>query len=187
MTQHLLKRRDRRTRRTQRGLTLIEACAVMAVTAVLASTAAPGMQGLIDSRRLDGTAAQLATDVQFVRTEAVSRNLPLRLSFHATSSGSCYVIHSGSANQCDCVAEGPAICRGDAVSIRTVRLADADRVALQANVGSLLFDPQHGTVSPTGTLRVIGGNGRAVHQIVNIMGRVRSCSPGALMPAYHAC
>jgi type IV fimbrial biogenesis protein FimT len=135
-------------RRPQRGLTLTEACTVMAVTAVLAAAAAPGMQTLIDSRRLEGTASQLATDLQFVRTEAVARNEALRLSFHAASGGSCYVIHSGAADQCDCGAGGPAVCHGEARAIRSVRLADADHVALQANVGSLLFDPLHGSRRP---------------------------------------
>ena len=174
-----------RTRQT--GVTLVEACAVMAVTAILASTAAPGMQGLIDTRRLDGAATQLATDIQFVRTEAVSRNLPVRLSIHATAGGSCYVIHTGNAAQCTCDEPGAARCSGGARQIKTVALAAADRVSLESNVGSLLFDPLHGTVSPTGTLRVLGSQGRAVHHVVNIMGRVRSCSPLAAMPGYRAC
>lgn len=171
----------------QRGVTLIEAGVVLAVTAILASTAAPGMQDLIDTRRLDGAATQLATDIQFVRTEAVARNLALRLSLHAAPGGSCYVIHSGAAADCACTAGAPAQCTGDAREIKTVIIASADRLSLQANVASLLFDPLHGTSSPTGTLRVIGSRARAVHHVINIMGRVRSCSPLGLMPGYRAC
>ncbi len=171
----------------RRGFTLIEACVVLAVVAVIASAAAPSMQNLLDARRLDGTATQLATDIQFTRTEAVARNRPLRLSFHATAGGSCYVIHTGHADQCACPAPGPAECSGGALQIRTVTIAAADRVALQANVASVLFDPLHGTSTPTGTLRVIGGDGRAIHHVINIMGRVRSCSPQAAVPGYHAC
>ena len=171
----------------QRGITLVEACIVLAVTAVVATTAAPGMRGLIDTRRLDGTATQLATDLQLIRSEAIARNQPLRLSLHVRATGSCYVIHSGAADQCTCAATGPAQCSGDAVEVKTVTIAGTDRVALQANVASLLFDPLHGTASPTGTLRVTGTGGRAVHHIVNVMGRVRSCSPLAAMPGYRAC
>jgi len=36
-------------------------------------------------------------------------------------------------------------------------------------------------------LRVLGANGRAVHHVVNVMGRVRSCSPLNAMPGYTAC
>ena len=171
----------------QRGVTLVEACTVLAVLAVLVSTATPNLQGLIDNRRLDGAATQLATDIQFVRTEAVARNLPVRLSFHSTADGSCYVLHTGNANQCDCNASGPATCSGGARQIKTVTLTAADRVSLQTNVASVLFDPLHGTSTPTGTLRLVGQQGRAVHHVVNVMGRVRSCSPLGAMPGYRAC
>lgn len=171
----------------QRGVTLVEACTVLAVLAVLVSTAAPNLQGLIDSRRLDGAATQLATDIQFVRTEAVARNLPVRLSFHVIADGSCYVVHTGNADQCDCNAPGPATCSGDARQIKTVALTAADRVSLQTNVASVLFDPLHGTSTPTGTLRLVGQQGRAVHHVINVMGRVRSCSPQGAMPGYRAC
>jgi type IV fimbrial biogenesis protein FimT len=181
-----MKNHPRQTRR-QRGITLVEACTVIAVLAILVSTAAPNLQGLIDSRRLDGAAAQLATDIQFVRTEAVSRNLPVRLSFHATTEGSCYVVHTGNADQCSCDAPGPAVCSGDARQIKTVTLSAADRVSLQTSATSVLFDPLHGTSTPTGTLRLVGQQGRAVHHVVNVMGRVRSCSPLGAMPGYRAC
>ena len=171
----------------QHGITLIEACIVLAVTAIVVGSAAPGMQNLIDARRLDGAATQLATDIQFIRTEAVARNEALRLSWHVAPAGRCYVIHTGNANQCHCAAAGPAQCNGGAREVKTVTIATAEHVALQANVASVLFDPLHGTSTPTGTWRVIGTGGRAVHHVVNLMGRVRSCSPQAAVPGYRAC
>jgi type IV fimbrial biogenesis protein FimT len=67
----------------------------------------------------------------------------------------------------------------------------AGAVTLRANVRSILFDGAKGTTTPTGTLRLIGRDGAAIHQIVNIMGRVRSCSPpqpsGARLPGYPPC
>ena len=171
----------------QRGITLIEACIVLAVTAIVAGSAAPGMQKLIDARRLDGAATQLATDIQFIRTEAVARNEALRLSWHAAPAGSCYVVHTGNANQCSCAAAGPAQCSGGAREVKTVTIAAAERVGLQANVASVLFDPLHGTSTPAGTWRVTGTGGRAVHHVINVMGRVRSCSPQAAVPGNRAC
>jgi len=173
--------------RPQRGITLVEVCAVLAITVVLATTAAPSLRGFIDTRRIDRAATTLATDIQFARTEAVARNQPLRLSLHAMTDGSCYVIHTGAAAQCSCNPTGPALCTGNAQEIRTVILPTSDQVSLLANVGSVLFDPLHGTISPTGTLRLVGTDARAVHHVVNIMGRVRSCSPQAAIPGYRAC
>jgi len=142
---------------------------------------------MLDTRRLDGVATQLATDIQFTRTDAVARNQPLRLSFYAGAGGSCYVIHTGNRSQCQCRAEGPAECVGDARQIKTVTLAAADRVVLQANAGSVLFDPLHGTSTPAATLRLLDPHLREVQHVVNVMGRVRSCSPAGAVPGYSAC
>lgn len=171
----------------QRGVTLIEACTVIAISSVVVGATMPGLQGLIEARRLDGAATQLATDIQYVRTEAVVRNQALRLSFHASADAICYVIHTGAAAQCACAADGPAVCNGGAAEIKTVHLPAAEKVALLANVGSVLFDPLHGTSTPTGTLRVVGTQGREVRHIINIMGRVRSCTPQGVVPGYRAC
>ena len=170
-----------------RGVTLIEACVAIAIVAIVAASAAPGLQSLIDARRLDGVATQLATDLQFVRGEAVARNLPLRLSVEASAAGTCYVVHTGNAGDCHCAASGPALCTGGAEAIKTTLLTFADRVGLASNAGSLLFDPVHGTCTPTASLRLIDPRGREVRHIVNVMGRVRSCSPDAAVPGYRPC
>ena len=176
-----------KTQRQQRGVTLVEAAIVLAVLGVVTTSAAPGMTGLLDGRRLDGAATQLATDIQYVRSEAVARNQPVRLSFYSSAEASCWVIHTGQSALCTCPAAGPAQCSGDAEQIKTVSLPASQRVSVQANVGSVLFDPLHGTSTPTGTLRVLGSQGRAVHHVVNVMGRVRSCSPLNTVPGYRAC
>jgi type IV fimbrial biogenesis protein FimT len=173
--------------RQQRGVTLVEACIVLAVLGIVTTSAAPGMQGLLDGRRLDGAATQLATDIQHVRSEAVARNQPIRLSFYAAASSTCYVVHTGLSAQCACATNGPAQCTGDAEQIKTVVLPADQRVSVQANVTSVLFDPLHGTSTPTGTLRIVGTQGRAVHHVINVMGRVRSCSPLNTVPGYRAC
>lgn len=160
---------------------------VIAVMAIAATGAAPSLAAFIDGRRLDAAANQLAADIQLVRSEAVARNRTLRLSFHATADASCWIVHTGEAAQCRCGPIGPAICSGDAMEIKTVVLGAADRVSVQSNVASIVFDPLHGTSTPTGTLRLVGADGRAVHHVVNVMGRVRSCSPDATVPGWRAC
>jgi type IV fimbrial biogenesis protein FimT len=171
---------------SQRGITLIETAVTVTLVAIAVSTAVPGFQDLVARKRLEGVATQLATDLQTVRTEAVARNEPLRISFHADPAGSCYVIHTGAKALCSCTGPAPATCAGDAEQIRTVWLPVSQRVAVQASAGSILFDPLHGTSTPAGTARVIGTQG-AIHHVVNVMGRVRSCSPEGLLPGYRPC
>jgi type IV fimbrial biogenesis protein FimT len=173
------------SRAAQRGLTLIETAVVASVMAIAATAAAPGMQHLLDARRLDGVATQFAADLQLARQEAIVRNQPVRLSWHAAAG--CYVVHTGAVAQCRCDAEGPALCSAPAAQVRTVRWSTDDRIALQSNTASILFDPQHGTASPTATLRVTGADGRAIHHVVNVMGRVRSCAGAGTVPGYRAC
>jgi len=179
----------RANRPRQRGITVVEAAIAMAIAAIAASAVVPGLGSVVEKQRLEGVASQLASDLQQARAQAVLRNTGLRLSIHAAPWGSCYVVHSGAVGQCECEASGPAVCSGSAQPLKTVRLALADRIALQANVASLRFDPLHGTSTPAGTLRVVGGSGRAIHHVVNVMGRVRTCSPqgAAQVAGYPGC
>jgi type IV fimbrial biogenesis protein FimT len=170
----------------QRGLTLVEAMMVVVVTVIVAAAAAPSLAAFIDARRLDAAANQLAADIQLVRTEAVARNKPIRISFHGDATSTCWIVHTGTAAQCSCGSSGPSICTGGATEIKTIVLDNAGRIGVQANVASILFDPLHGTATPTGTLRLVDARGRAVHHIVNVLGRVRSCTPSGVA-GWRAC
>lgn len=174
------------SRPLQRGLTLVETAVTLSVAAVAATAAAPGLGGLIDARRFAGVTTQLAADLQLARHEAIVRNRSVRFSLDAPAG--CYVIHTGAAGACTCAAgDAPAACTGDTVAVRTVRWSAADRVALQSNAASIVFDPRHGTATPAATLRVASADGRAVHHVVNVMGRVRSCAGQGRVPGYRAC
>lgn len=172
---------------SSRGLTLVECAATLAVIAVCAAAAAPSLQRLLDQRRLDGVAATLAADLQLARNEAIARNEPVRVTVDAARR--CYVVHTGSAAQCSCAADdAPAACTGGARQIRTARWDPAaDRLAVAANTASMLFDPLHGTASPTGTWRVTAVDGRAIHHVVNVMGRVRTCAGAGSVPGLRPC
>lgn len=170
----------------QLGLTLLELAIVVAVVAIVAATAAPSFAALIDARRLAGAATRLAADLQFVRSEAIARNRPLRLSVLAGAGASCWIVHTGTPADCRCSADRGATCDGSARALKSVVLPSSERVGVSANVASIVFDPLHGTSSPTGTLHLTSARG-AVHHIVNVVGRVRSCSPGGAAPGYPAC
>ncbi|RQP24957.1 GspH/FimT family pseudopilin [Piscinibacter terrae] len=179
-----------RTHHTQRGITLIEACIAVAIAAIAVGTAAPQFRQFIDKQRLEGAAAQLATDIRFARAESVMRNANLRLSVQSHGWGSCYIIHSGAASGCECQSDGTASCSGDAVSIKNTAFTATDRLALDSNVASIVFDPMHGTSTPAGTFKVALRGGPAIQHVVNLMGRVRTCSPNTdapAVPGYAVC
>ena len=174
--------------RRQRGATLIEAAVSTVIVAIVAGIAAPGFEQARERRHLEGVAAQLETDLQLARATAVARNAGLRISFEAAADGStCYVVHSGAVGDCVCAADGSAVCRADAEALRSVRFAASLPVRVVSNSRSIVFDPVKGTTTPTATMRVQGRSGAAIHQIVNVMGRVRSCSPAPALPGYRSC
>jgi type IV fimbrial biogenesis protein FimT len=174
-------------RRSQAGITLVETTVVTTVVAVLTGLAAPGFDSSLQRRRLEGAATQLETDIHCARMWAVARDAPLRISFESGAGGSCYVIHTGAANQCSCAADGAATCQGAAVAERAVRFEPGGSVSLKSNSRSVLFDPVKGTSSPTVTVQLQARNGTAIHQVMNIMGRVRSCSPAPSLSGYRRC
>ena len=173
--------------RSQQGATLVEAGMITAIAAITLSTATPGLQRLVEARRLEGVAAQAASDMQFARSEAVLRQHALRFSLHTATWGGCWVVHTGAADDCECGESGPARCAGDARALKTVQVPASDRITLNADVDSMLFDPLHGTSTPAGTLEIVAASGRAIRHVVNVMGRVRSCAPDAAMPGLRAC
>lgn len=175
------------SRRTQRGITLIETMVVTSVLAVVTGLAAPGFDSVMQRRHLEGVATQLETDIHYARMLAVARNAPLRMSFESNAAGSCYVIHTGSASQCSCTAHGAAVCQGEAQAERSVRFDAGGVVRLKSNSRSVLFDPTRGTSTPTATVQLTARNGTAIHQVMNVMGRVRSCSPAPAIAGYRRC
>ncbi len=161
-----------------RGLTLIETMCVLAIVAVLLGGALPMMHVLHTRQVLQASAALLETDIQFAKSEATTGRRPVRLSVQATPAGtSCYVIHTGAAHACRCQGAGQTQCDAGASVLRLVELGGPTGITLAPLQRSILFDAGKGTVTPTATLRVVDRDGQAIHQIVNIMGRVRSCTP----------
>jgi type IV fimbrial biogenesis protein FimT len=173
--------------RTQRGVTLVETMAVVAVLAIVAGVALPGLGSFGSRQALHAAVAEFETDVQHVRSLAVAGNAPLRISFDARDGASCYIVHSGAAGDCECGPAGEALCRNAAQARRMVRFPAAGKVALSANVRSIVFDPVRGTSTPAATVRLATRDNAAVHQVVNILGRVRSCSPAQSVAGYKAC
>ncbi len=172
---------------SQRGLTLIEACATLAVVSVLVTAGWPSLKPTLDRKALQGLAAEMAADLHHARGEAVAKQEGVRVAAQTAEGGSCVVVYSGPANACRCGDAAAPVCEAEGQPITYRFLAASSGLAVAANVSSLRFDPRLGTATPAGTLRVVSSSGEAVHHIVNLVGRVRSCSPGAAVPGFQAC
>jgi type IV fimbrial biogenesis protein FimT len=172
----------------QRGVSLIEAMSVVAILSIVCGTALPSFTSLRQRADLGGVAAQLETDVQFARSQAAAFGHPVQLTLRESGGATCYMVHTGPAAQCSCSgAEAAASCSGDAELLRSVSLAPTGNVQVRSTSKSIAFDPVKGTATPTATLRVEARDGRAIHQVVNLLGRVRSCSPGSKLAGEVTC
>jgi type IV fimbrial biogenesis protein FimT len=172
----------------RQGLTLVELMVCVAVLAVLLTLAVPSMQGFLARRQLEGLSAQFVADLQFARSAAVARAESLRMRIHATPDGAtCYLVHSGAANACTCQADQTVQCNGSAQVLRVVQLPVNERISVRANVATLLIDPRQGTVSPTGSIDISVSDGSTLRHVVNILGRVRLCTPATRVGDVPAC
>jgi type IV fimbrial biogenesis protein FimT len=148
------------------GFTLIELMVTIAIAVILVSLAAPSFRSYNVKKKVEGTLAELASDIQFARSEAVSRNQTVRM----TLGTNCYSIHPavGSSATSGCVVTG--------TDIRTVRVNDSSSVVVAANGGltAIDFDSVRGTASfaPTATEGLINVTSTGISSAFNFRARV---------------
>lgn len=164
-------------RSQQRGVTMVEMLCAVGILATTLGIAAPSMKSWQLRQSLLANAAELETDIQYARSAAVSKQQTIRFDTQVLGNGTCYVMHTGNARECTCSGNGQTQCTGNAQVLRVVEHPADGSVKLSKVGVSIAFDSQRGTVTPTATFELADSQGRSIRQIVNIMGRVRSCSP----------
>ena len=170
----------------QRGLTLVESLVSLGVCVTALGSAVPGLDHLRARQHLVGATAQLQTELAYARSLAVARNQTVHVGFESSGAATCYVIHSGKPGDCTCIA-GPAVCQPGAEALRSVKHDSAAAVSVRSNSRSIGFSPHNGTVTPTATMATTNRRGEELRLVINIMGRVRSCTPSAGLPEYARC
>lgn len=185
--QHSRKRHARKAPRAQRGVSVLEPLITASVASVLVLSSVSGLGELADRRRLESAVAQMESELQFARSSAVARGETIRVAFKSGTAGSCWVMHSGQPGDCTCSADGTAQCTGGAELIRNVGLGASDALRLSSTAGEVGFDATHGTVTPTTTLQFSNRGGDRIKLVVNVMGRIRSCSAAGPIAGLPAC
>jgi type IV fimbrial biogenesis protein FimT len=174
--------------RVARGLTLIETMICLSVVGILAGTAVPSFDQYQKRRALDGAAAEVLTDLHFARSEAISRNQRVRVSYlGAADGGRCVIVHTGKAADCACGAQGAAQCAAGVSVLKATSFVAGAPVAVTSNVEHMVIDPVRGTFSLAGQVRTALADGTEVRHVVTPHGRIRSCSPNGKVKGYATC
>jgi hypothetical protein len=144
-------------------------------------------------QRLKSITAQVVTDLQFARTEAASRGVPVQLRFSANAGESCYVLYTGNPDNCNCTNSGTPVCPASTEKeIRTVRVPASARVSVRigsrspdrfgfdAATGALSASPGDLDVDPSTPILIQSqlDSRRSIHVQVKYSGRPTMCTPG---------
>jgi type IV fimbrial biogenesis protein FimT len=193
----------RAPRRRIRAVSLIELMVVIAVGALIIGLAAPSFTDYIVTQRVRSVHAQLATDLQFARSEAISRNtfVSVRFQFTTGATGaSCYIIFtrpepdSGNPVTCDCLAVPASRCAtspATTTEVRTVTVPNELSVNIRMESGlgdTVTFDPRSGGLKvnpldysiseiPEFSLATSAASDRRLLAIINASGRANLCTP----------
>ena len=124
------------------GFTLIELMVVVALLVILAALAAPSFRSMIEMQRLRGINAQIVTDLQYVRSEAVRRGVYGRVVFGSKAGEyTCYtlfVTRNDVNVRCNCAPASDAtpVCPvgGQVEELKTVRVRADSGVSLSVAV-----------------------------------------------------
>lgn len=122
-----------------RGVTIIEMMVVVVVAAIILTLAVPSMREFLVRQRVAAVNAELVTDLQFARSEAVARNREVYVSFRSAPLAgsppmSCYTIHTlGVVGNCDCRKPPGTACDAalDLVEIKTVQVLEDTTVGFR--------------------------------------------------------
>ncbi len=179
-----------------RGITLIELMVVLSVITVLGLLVAPRFNEMIEMQRLRGISAQLNTDLQFARAEAVARGRAIRVNLGSDANQTCYVIYLSTGNgvsRCDCTSGAGSACPTGAAwqEIRTVSVPRSSGVALSWPqtqdtafaydhvTGGLMTIPSDAVSVPLVSVQIDSriDDDRRLRSTVNQAGRPSVCSP----------
>ncbi len=158
------------TKHNQKGFTVMELLIVFLILLIALAISTPFMLGAIQDYRLRGAAWQVGGDLRLVRQKSVSSGRPYRLTFNNESAGSnpnSYTVERQEAGGSWTMDPGFRIRLQQTGSPTYVRIASASTPG-----GGVINFAANGTVSTTGTIRLIDNRGKQYWVAINSVGRV---------------
>lgn len=172
--------------RRARAFSLVELLIVIAVVAILLALVGPSMADLLATQRVRNINAQLVTDLQFARSEAVRRKEEVKVWLQDPGSMTCYVLTEVTVlGNCNCANAPGAVCDSGRREFRTVQIPTSLGVRVTPTAGpgapDMNFSHNDGrlTVPVAGEFQVDVVSSRRGHlrTTVGRSGRPSVCSP----------
>jgi len=175
----------------------------LAIAALLLTLAVPNMGSFIEKRRLISAAEAVAGQLQYARSEAISRSSPVyaRISANGTTTWDMGVSTTANCNPLASVARTDAtactlvVDNGDGnvhgtdpdgdgtpvndpadLVLKTTHSTDFENVTMSTNVNQLTFNPTRGTAA-NATITLLYGTKYDLRVVSSVIGRVSLCSP----------
>ncbi|MGA0613000.1 GspH/FimT family pseudopilin [Caldimonas sp. KR1-144] len=168
----------------RRGFTMIELLIVVAIIAIVLALAAPSFRDFMAKKRVEGVQSELATDLQYARSEAVARNAKVRITFGT----GCYVITAqpdGSSPSSACSQTTDPTLGTGATNVKQVQLQSGAGVSFSpvSSLSWIEFDPVRGIASfstgaASGAITVTSSVGSwQLRSNVTLVGSMTVCYP----------
>lgn len=163
----------------RRGFTIIETMVTVVIVAILIAIAVPSMQKLIARKRVAGVAAELASDIRYLRSMGVQTANPVQIDFGTDPSSTWYNLSVDANERGPCTV--PANCNGllkKPVSMKFVVLKTADGVSVVSGTANTRFSGTNATPvnGSTFTAIISSSMGGSVKVLTNAAGRPFACS-----------
>ncbi len=154
--------------RRETGFTVLELLVVLVLTAIVLVVAVPGFGELLERRRVEGVATDLSTDLQYTRSESISRRANVALA--TAADGLSYTITGIPVTKTVNMPSGVSV-----TASRTLTFTALRGIPNETAGGDVSID-----VTSTRT-------GAGLRVTANVMGRVQMCSMGGTIKGYTTC
>jgi type IV fimbrial biogenesis protein FimT len=194
-----------------KGFTILELLVAMAILGILLTVAVPSMGSFSANQELIGAAEQIYGHLQQMRTESIARSNTMVAKFAAngtttwtyglSSNFNCDLTQTTATGTNACitvVSDGDSTYQGvngatDTGDLVLSRFTSSDFDTVKVDVSGfssssqVVFRAPRGTAAAVGQVNLTGSNGKKLRLAVNVLGKIRLCTPDGSVDNYRTC